>query len=107
MSGDIITAENNNPTPVAFKNCVPFTKCITKINGTAIDDAKDLDLVMPMYSLIEYSSNYSETTGSLWFSSKDKITNFDDDTENTNAFKSFEYKSKSLENTVPDGNSSI
>ena len=37
---------------------------------------KDLDLVMPMYNLIEYSSNYSETTGSLWFYSKDEATNF-------------------------------
>ena len=40
---------------VSFKNCAPFTKCITKIDGTTIDDAKDLDLVMPMYNLIEYS----------------------------------------------------
>ena len=50
-----------------FKNCAPFTKCITTIDVTTIDDAKDLDLVMPMYNLLEYSSNYSETTGSLWF----------------------------------------
>ena len=48
----------------AFKNCAPFTKCITKIDETAIDDAKNVDLVVPMYNLIEYSSNYSETTGS-------------------------------------------
>ena len=47
---------------VSFKNCAPFTKCITKIDGTTIDDAEDLDLVMPMYNLIEYSSNYSERT---------------------------------------------
>ena len=57
---------------VAFKNCAPFTKCITKIDGTTIDDAEDLDFVMSMYNLIEYSSNYSETTGSLWFCSKDE-----------------------------------
>ena len=66
-------------TQVAFKNCAPFTKCITKIDGTTIDDAEDLDLVMPMYNLIEYSSNYSETTGSLWFYSKDEATNFNVD----------------------------
>ena len=40
---------------VAFKNCAPFTKCITKIDGTAIDDAENLDLPMLMYKLIEYS----------------------------------------------------
>ena len=40
-------------------------KCVTKIDGTIIDNAEDFDLVMPMYNLIEYSSNYSETTGSL------------------------------------------
>ena len=50
---------------VAFKNCAPFTKCITKVDGTTIDDAEDLDLFMLMYNLIKYSSNYSETTGSL------------------------------------------
>ena len=49
-------------TEVAFKNGAPFTKCIIKIDGTAIDDAKDLDLVMSMYNLIEYSWNYSIMT---------------------------------------------
>ena len=52
-------------TQVAFKNCTPFTKYITKIDGTTIDDAEDLDLVMSMCSLIEHSSNYSDMTGSL------------------------------------------
>ena len=52
-------------TEVAFKNCIPFTKCITKLDGTIIDDAENLDLVMSMYSLIEYTLNYSETTVSL------------------------------------------
>ena len=50
---------------------------------------KILDLVMPMYNLIEYSSNYSETTGSLWFYFKDEATNFNADITNTNNFKSF------------------
>ena len=49
---------------VSFENCATFTKCICKIDGTTIDDAEDLDLVMPVYNLIEYSSNYTETTGS-------------------------------------------
>ena len=65
VTGDIVTTANNNPTPVAFKNCATFTKCIIKIDGTTTDNAEDLDLVMLMYNLIEYSSNYSETTGIL------------------------------------------
>ena len=73
---------------VAFKNCATFTKYITKIDETLIDDAEDLDLVMPMYNLIEYSSNYSETTGCLWFYSKDEATNFNADIVNTDDFKS-------------------
>ena len=44
-----------------FKNCAPFTDCITEINNTQVDNAKDLDLAMPMYNLTEYSDNYSQT----------------------------------------------
>ena len=66
-----ITIIGHQVTQAAFKNCAPFTKCITKIDGTTVDDAGDLDIVMPMYNLIEYSSNCSETTGNLWFYSKD------------------------------------
>ena len=51
---------------VVFKNCAPFINCISEINNTQIDNAKDIDIVMPMYSLIEYSHNYAKTTGSLW-----------------------------------------
>ena len=54
---DIITAACNNPIQVAFRNCVLFTKYIKKTDGPAIDDVKDLDLFMPTYNLIEYSSN--------------------------------------------------
>ena len=52
-------------TQVAFKNCAPFTSWIIQIDETIIDDAESLDMVMPMYNLVECSSNYSETTGSL------------------------------------------
>ena len=51
---------------VTFKNCAPFTKCISRINNTDIDNAKDIDIVMPMYNLIECSDNYSKTSGCLW-----------------------------------------
>ena len=47
---------------VIFKNCAPFTKCISKINDAEIDNAQDIDIVMPMYNLIEYSNNYSKTS---------------------------------------------
>ena len=50
---------------VTFKNCASFTECITNINNTQIDNAKDIDVMMPMYNLIEYSDNYSKTSGSL------------------------------------------
>ena len=50
---------------VIFKNCVPFTKCINRINKTEIYSAEDIDIVMPMYNLTEYSDNYSKTSGSL------------------------------------------
>ena len=62
---------------------------------------------MLMYNLIEYSSNCSGTTGSLWFYSKDEATNFDADIGNNNAFKSFQFKAKLLESTIADGNNSI
>ena len=99
VRGDIIVIAGP-VTQVAFTNCAPFTKCITKIDGTTVDNAEDLDLIVSMYNLIEYSSSYSETTESLWFYSKDKGTNFDADIDNSNNFKSFEYKAKLLGNTV-------
>ena len=80
----------------------PFTKFITKIDGITIDDAKDLDLVMPMYTLIKYSSNCSETTGSVCFYAKDEATESNADTANN--FKSFKYKANLLGNTEPQPN---
>ena len=62
---------------------------------------------MPIYNLKEYSSNYSETTGSLWSYSKDDATDFNADIANTNNFKSFMYKPKLLENTEADGGNGI
>ena len=56
---------------IIFKICAPFTKCLSRINGREIDNAKDIDIVIPMYDLIEYSDNYSKTSGSLWQYYKD------------------------------------
>ena len=64
-------AANNTNKKVKFKNCAPFTNCISEINNTQIDNAKNIDIVMPMYNLIEYSDNYANTTGSLWQYCKD------------------------------------
>ena len=63
----ILTKNNNNIIyNITFENCAPFTKCISKTNNTQIDNVEYIDIVMPMYNLIEYSDNYSETSGSLW-----------------------------------------
>ena len=83
VTGDI-TVIAAPATQVAVKNCAPFIKCITKIGGTTIDDAEDLDLVMLIYNLTEYSSNYSLPTESLWFYSKDEATVFNADIVNDN-----------------------
>ena len=64
-------AVNNTNKKVIFKNCAPFTNCISEINNTQVDNAKDIDIVMSMYNLIEYSDNYAKTTGSLWQYYKD------------------------------------
>ena len=68
VKGDITVTEPDNAKrnkSVAFKNNASFIKCISKINGVQIDIAEDLDIVMPMYNLLEYSKNYKKTTGSL------------------------------------------
>ena len=62
---------NANNTEKIFKNCAPFTNCISEVNNTQIDYAKDIDIVMSMYNLIEYSDNYAKTPESLWQYCKD------------------------------------
>ena len=56
---------NNRNKKVIFKNCASFTNWISKINNTQIDNTEYIDIVMPMHNLIEYSDNYSKTSGSL------------------------------------------
>ena len=56
---------NNTNKKVIFKNCAPFTNCISEINNRQVDDARDIDILMPMYNLIEYSDVYSNTSESL------------------------------------------
>ena len=79
---------------LAFKKVATFTDCISKINGVLIDNAEDLDIVMPMYNLIEYSKNYRKTKDSLWNYYRDEPTVSGDD-YNANPItnsKSFKYK---------------
>ena len=64
-------AANNTNKKVIFKNCAPFSNCIREVNNMQIDNAKDIDIVMPMYNLIEYSDNYAKLSGSLWQYCKD------------------------------------
>ena len=64
-----------------YKNNAPFINCISKINGIKIDNAKDLDVLMPLYNLLEYSKNYRKTTGSLWNYYRDKPNSDTDDNE--------------------------
>ena len=66
-------AKRNKAT--AFKNNAPFINCISKINGIKIGNAEDLDVVMPMYDLLEYSQNYRKITGSLWNYYRDEPRN--------------------------------
>ena len=83
---------------VIFKNCAPFTKCISRINNIDIGNAQDIDIVMPMYNLIEYSDNYSKTSGSLWQYYKD------DPNHNIANSGSFKSKVKIAGKTPDNGN---
>ena len=71
---------------VSFKNCAPFINCISEINNTQIDNAKDIDIVMPMYNLIEYSDNYAKISGSSWQYFRDEPD--DNNIEDSESFKS-------------------
>ena len=90
---DFIDIRNRS---LRFKNNAPFTNCTSKIKNVLIDDVENLDAVMSMYNLLEYSKNYRKTTGSLWNYYRDETHN--PPTANYNAdhianFASFKYKS--------------
>ena len=99
---------NNINKKVIFKHCVPFTDCLSEINfNTQVDNAKDIDIVMPMYNLIEYSGNYLKTCGSLWQYFKDipAVHNSGDIVEfnGANVTDSFNFKAKMAGQTDNDG----
>ena len=111
----IIAVAGNNPRdrqnrPVILKNNVPFVSSITRINGELIEDADDLDIVLPMYNLLEYSKNYRKTTGSLYNYYRDELRD-DNDNDNFDNIKvvnskALKYKNKIIGNTY-DVNSTI
>ena len=65
-ANDAAIAADRNNNEVIFKNSTSFSKQISKINNADIDNAEDLDIVMPMYNLLEYSNHYSKASASLW-----------------------------------------
>ena len=65
--------------------CAPFINCISEINNTQVDNAKDIGIVMPMYNLIQYSDNYARTSGTLWQYYRDEPN---DNLANSESFKS-------------------
>ena len=100
VTGNITAAPNNAATQVVFKNCVPFKDCRTEINDTFVDNADFINIAMPMYNLIEYSDNYSDTSGSLWDFKRDEIDNNSDVNNNAPSFK---YKASIIDNTENNG----
>ena len=87
---------------MVFKNNAPFINCISKINGVKIDSAEDLDVVMSMYNLLEYSKNYRKTAGSLWNYYRDEPNRGINSGINYSIMvsKSFDYKANFIENSV-------
>ena len=83
---------------IPIKNCAPFMNCITRISNTQVDEAHDIDVVMPMYNLIECSGNYSKRSGILWQYWRDEpVVDANDDIIDfnaANATKSFNLKAK-------------
>ena len=105
-------AASNVDKKVIFKNCVPFTSCISRINNTQIDYAQYIDQVMPMYNLIEYRDNYSKTSGILWQYCRDVPAVNDDDqildfTEANTTTDSFNLKGKLTDQTGNNGTKNV
>ena len=102
----------NRDKKLSFNNNAPFRSCIS-INNTFIDNAEDLDIVMPIYNLLEHSYNYSMVSGSLWNYYRDEINDYPNENNTANnrinnnktiASKSFEYKKKLMGSTPEDNN---
>ena len=104
VDGTIRAADADNNTRLALKNCAPFTKCNLEINDEHVDTAENLDIVMPMYNLIEYSDNYQDSSATLYQYKQDEPPEADavaDLTANNSSY--FKYKINLLGNPVLGG----
>ena len=88
---------DRNNKKVFLKNCAPFTRYVSEINNTNVDNAKDLDIVMPMCNLLECSNNHAKTSAILWQYYRDGP---DDNITNSESFK---FKSRLIKNTGNNG----
>ena len=102
-NNDVDDIRDKRNRPFILKNNARFVSCITRINGELIEDADDLDIVMSMYNLLEYSKNYRKTIGTLYNYYRDELSDDADDNNfdnikvvNSNTFK---YKNKTIGNT--------
>ena len=99
MTGDIKVAGIAADANVAFKNCSSFTRCVTHINDEHVETSENLDIIMPMYNLIEYSDNYPDSSGSLYQFKRDESRMNDAENPNNVALDnstSFKYKASLL-----------
>ena len=98
--GDIAAVGGHANTKVAFKNCAPFTRCATHMNDEHVEVVANLDIIMPMHNLHEYSDNYADSSGSFWQFKRDEqnmINGGNPDNVVTANPSSFKYKSSLLE----------
>ena len=106
VTGDITVTGGNANTKVAFKSCPPFARFVTHINDKHVETSENLDIIMPMYNLLEYSDNYAVSSGSLWQFKRDEQNMTDaGNPENvtTDDSSSFKYKSSLLGNPNATG----
>ena len=104
VDGTIRAGNAHANTELALKNCAPFTKCNLEINDEHVDTAENLDIVMSMYNLIEYSDNYQDSSATLYQYKRDEPQ---DDLANnlaTDTSSSFKYKVNLLGNPNIVGN---
>ena len=102
VTRNITATPNNAVTQVVSKNCAPFKNERTEMNDIFIDNADFINITIPMYNLIVYSDNYSETSGSLWNFKRDEIIN-DANITYDNNFPSFKYKASIIGNAENNG----
>ena len=104
VTGNITATGGNANTKVAFKNCAPFTRCVAHINDEHVETAENLDIIMPMYNLLEHSDNYADSSGSLHRFKRDEQNMNGNIADVTTAdSSSFKYKSSIFGDLVADG----